>query len=197
MGRLLQTVGLLRSKFGLQILCTYLPQSLWVTCLIMFPVRLILAGCNAASLCTIRRPLQMRFGRTAGVFFTLLTCSQFHLMFWMGRTLPNMFALFPGVSLRFTPDNPSLNIICASVNLALSRLLHRPSSLTPALGLLTFTAILFRAEVALLLMPLAIVVLYRRQVRVIDVFRIGILYGVPSLGPSSFLSFLYLTDNAI
>lgn len=99
MGRLLQRVGLLRSKFDLQILCTYLPQSLWVTCLIMFLVRLILAGCNAASLCTIRRRLQTRYGRTAGTFFTLLTCSQFHLMFWMGRTLPNMFALFPGVSL--------------------------------------------------------------------------------------------------
>ena len=99
MGRLLQSVGLLRSKFDLQILCTYLSRSLWVTCLIMYPVRLILAGCNAASLCAIRRPLQRRFGRTAGAFFTLLTCSQFHLMFWMGRTLPNMFALFPGVSL--------------------------------------------------------------------------------------------------
>lgn len=61
------------------------------------PVRLILAGFNAAGLCAIRRALQIRFGRTTGTFFTLLTCSQFHLMFWMGRTLPNMFALLPGV----------------------------------------------------------------------------------------------------
>ena len=166
----------------------------------MYPVRLILAGCNAAGLCTIRRPLQMRFGRTAGTFFTLLTCSQFHLMFWMGRTLPNMFALLPGVSLCFTPDNPSPNIpntLCASVNLALSRLLHRPSSLTQALGLLTFTAIIFRAEVALLLAPLAIVGLYKRQIRMTDIFRISLLYGVPSLGPSFFPSFLYQTDDAI
>jgi len=65
----------------------------------MYPVRLILASCNVAGLCTIRRPLQLRFGRTAGTFFTLLTCSQFHLVSWMGRTLPNMFALFPGVCL--------------------------------------------------------------------------------------------------
>ena len=82
-------------------------------------------------------------------------------------------------------------MICVSVNLALSRLLHRPSSLVQALGLLTFTAIVFRAEVALLLAPLTIVALYKRQIRVIDVFRFGSLYGVPSLGQSPFLSFLY------
>ena len=65
-----------------------------------------------------------------------------------------------------------------------------------ALGLLTFTAIVFRAEVALLLTPLAIIALYQRQMRVLDVFRIGLLFGVPSLGPSSFSSFPYRTDNA-
>jgi len=59
-----------------------------------------------------------------------------------------------------------------------------------ALGLLTFTAIVFRAEVALLLTPLAMIALYKRQIRVRDVIRIGLLYGVPSLSPSSFVSFI-------
>lgn len=109
----------------------------------------------------------------------------------MGRTLPNMFALFPGVSLRFTPCSPSLKVVCISVNLALSQLLRRPSSLTQALGLLTFTTIVFRAEVALLLAPLAVIALYKQQIRVTGAFRIGLLYGVPSLGPSSSLPLIH------
>ena len=115
----------------------------------------------------------------------------------MGRTLPNMFALFPGVSLCFTSCSPSLKLVCISVNFALSQLLRRPSSLTQAIGLLTFTAIVFRAEVALLLAPLAIISLYKQQIRVTGAFRIGLLYGVPSLGPSSSLPLIHSTNDMI
>jgi hypothetical protein len=59
-------------------------------------VRLVLATLNAIGLCLLRRAVARRFGRPTGLFFTLITCSQFHIPFWMGRTLPNMFALFPG-----------------------------------------------------------------------------------------------------
>lgn len=61
-------------------------------------VRLVLASVNAIGLCLVRRAVSRRFGRPTGLLFTLLTCSQFHIPFWMGRTLPNMFALFPGAS---------------------------------------------------------------------------------------------------
>lgn len=58
-----------------------------------FTVRLVLATCNAISLVVIRKAVSNRFGSGTASCFTLLTCSQFHLLFWMGRTLPNMFAM--------------------------------------------------------------------------------------------------------
>ena len=59
-------------------------------------VRLVLASVNATGLSLLRRAVSNRFGRLTGFLWVLLTCTQFHLAFWMGRTLPNMFALFPG-----------------------------------------------------------------------------------------------------
>ncbi|OBZ66165.1 putative Dol-P-Man:Man(7)GlcNAc(2)-PP-Dol alpha-1,6-mannosyltransferase [Grifola frondosa] len=58
-------------------------------------VRLVLATLNAIGFCLLRRAVSRRFGHPTSVFFVLLTCTQFHLPFWMGRALPNMFALFP------------------------------------------------------------------------------------------------------
>jgi hypothetical protein len=95
------------------------------------------------------------------------------------------------------PTVPSLNIIHTPVNLALSQLLYRPSSLTRALGLLTFTAIVFRAEIVLLLTPLTAIALYKRHMRMLDVFRIGVIYGVPSLGPLSSLLPIHETDDTM
>ena len=58
---------------------------------------MVLASANAIGLCLLRRAVSRRFGRPTAVMFVLLTCTQFHLLYWMGRTLPNMFALLPGM----------------------------------------------------------------------------------------------------
>ena len=60
---------------------------------------MVLASANAVGLIALRRAVSRRFGRPTGFMFVLLTITQFHLPFWMGRTLPNMFALLPGVFL--------------------------------------------------------------------------------------------------
>ncbi|KAF8718278.1 hypothetical protein AX14_011943 [Amanita brunnescens Koide BX004] len=146
-------LGLIITKFDLQI-----------------AVRLTLASLNAGGLCYLRRTVQRRFSYRTGVFFVLLTCSQFHLPFWMGRTLPNMFALLP-------------------VNIAFSRIIgHNPVSIGQvkrsykvAIGLLTLTSVVFRAEIALLLAPLALQSLLTRKLTIPEVIKVGLYSGLASI----------------
>ncbi|KAH7920957.1 glycosyltransferase family 22 protein [Leucogyrophana mollusca] len=145
--------GLLTSKVDLQLV-----------------VRLVLATVNAIGFVLIRRAVSKRFGRPTGLLYVLLTCSQFHLPFWMGRTLPNMFALFP-------------------VNVAFSVLLNRASNVTKpspshvdtALMLLTFTTVVFRAEIALLLAPLALQALVLGHTSFLRLVKVGLLSGLVSV----------------
>ncbi|KAI3596152.1 glycosyltransferase family 22 protein [Moniliophthora roreri] len=146
--------NLVHSKFDIQII-----------------VRLVLAMINGIGLCLIRHAVSKRFGRLTGMFFALFTVSQFHVPFWMGRTLPNMFALFP-------------------VNLATFFLVDRaPNALAPspkrvyvAIALLVVTSVIFRAEVALLLGPIVLQYLYYRVCTLPGVIKVGLLSGLCSIG---------------
>ncbi|KAI0760984.1 Alg9-like mannosyltransferase family-domain-containing protein [Trametes elegans] len=129
-------------------------------------VRLALAGTNAFGLSLLRRAVSRRFGGPTGVLFVLFTCSQFHLLFWMGRTLPNMFALFPA-------------------NIALCLIIDRaPNSTRPlktnvhrAVALLTFAAVVFRGELLLLLGPLALQAIVRKYTTIADLIRVALISG--------------------
>ncbi|KDQ29636.1 glycosyltransferase family 22 protein [Pleurotus ostreatus PC15] len=116
-------------------------------------VRLVLATLNALGLILIRRAVSGRFGRSVASFYTLLTISQFHLPFWMGRTLPNMFALFP--------VNVSTSIL---ISPSANPYAQRRAGLK-AICIIIFTAVVFRAELALLLVPIIIQHLYRSVFR--------------------------------
>lgn len=56
-------------------------------------VRLTLATCVVLSWCKLQRAVQRMVGSLFSVWFTLITITQFHFMFYMSRTLPNVFAL--------------------------------------------------------------------------------------------------------
>ncbi|KAG1841030.1 glycosyltransferase family 22 protein [Suillus subalutaceus] len=146
--------GLLSTKLDLQI-----------------AVRLVLATLNATGFMLIRRAVCRRFGRPTGLMYVLLTCSQFHLPFWMGRTLPNMFALFP-VNLGFY----------ALCNRAPQSQFPTRRSADVTFALLTFTAVVFRSEVALLLAPLAIQALLLRHISFTRLISVGFLSATLSIG---------------
>lgn len=58
----------------------------------MFQARGILGLLNAAALTYLRRAATKVYGKTAGNWYILLQASQFHIMYYASRTLPNMYA---------------------------------------------------------------------------------------------------------
>ncbi|CAE6457052.1 unnamed protein product [Rhizoctonia solani] len=150
--RICTALGFVQSKLGVQSF-----------------IRLCLATVNAFGLVLIRRAVQRRFGRGTSALFTLLTCTQFHLPFWIGRTLPNMFALFP-------------------VNMATSLYVH-PGS-TPItvrrhyrtlLCIIGATGIIFRSELALLFIPMFFLTLFCYKVPIGFLIPMGLAFAVGSL----------------
>src|ERR1700722_6278458 len=167
-------------------------------------VRLVLATANTLGLCLLRRSVSRRFGHLADVLFFLLTCSQFHVPFWMGRTLPNMFAFLPGTYLSLYRSPRCANRESIAVNVLWSLLIDRaprwkrPSAETlhASIALLTFTAVVFRAEIALLLAPLVLQALLLRYVSFSSVVITGLLSAVLSTSMSLSSFFINLFDKS-
>lgn len=106
----------------------------------------------------------------------------------MGRTLPNMFAMLPGEPLA-PLLTPFFTLFQSVVNVASALLLSRhPSSTKPsrrsiytAIILLTSTAVVFRAEIALLLAPLVLQALVLRYISFVQVVKVGMVSGLASI----------------
>lgn len=55
-------------------------------------MRGVLGLCNALSLVAFGRSVQKAFGTSAGIWYALFQASQFHVIYYASRTLPNMLA---------------------------------------------------------------------------------------------------------
>ncbi|KAK3310638.1 Alg9-like mannosyltransferase family-domain-containing protein [Chaetomium strumarium] len=102
-------------------------------------VRAILGLFNAACLLVFARNLRRAYGAGTARWYLLFQASQFHIMFYASRTLPNMFA-FGLTTLAFAlllpePSNPKSTARRQRLSIAM----------------FVFAATIFRAEVALLL----------------------------------------------
>ncbi|OZJ02357.1 hypothetical protein BZG36_04471 [Bifiguratus adelaidae] len=99
--------------------------------------RLTLAFFTCISMHYLRLSVRKAFGQRAERWFFILTCSQFHTMFWTSRPLPNMFA-FPMVVFAFAHW---LEVV------------YKRNSMLPLRHVLHYTVMassIFRFEVALL-----------------------------------------------
>ncbi|KAI1485977.1 Alg9-like mannosyltransferase [Biscogniauxia mediterranea] len=100
-------------------------------------VRGILGLINAAALLIFKSNVEKAFGRPTARWYALLQATQFHVMFYASRTLPNMFA-FPLTTMAFAQLMPHGG--------------KKPaSSYKLAIAYLTMAAAIFRSELAILL----------------------------------------------
>lgn len=111
------------------------------------------------------------------------------------------------IGARYIPSLSSITSAETSlvVNLAYFLLYHRAPKSTQAskrciniaVGLLTFTTVVFRSEVALFLAPLALQLLIQRHTTFLDLVKVGLLAGLTSVGQSSSQSLREMTNQCV
>ncbi|PNS20268.1 hypothetical protein CAC42_5718 [Sphaceloma murrayae] len=105
-------------------------------------VRVVLGLINSLTLVRFRSAVDTAYGRTAGRFYLAFVASQFHLLFYVSRTLPNYLVL------PLTTEATRAFLLALSTSPKL-RASSKRRRLT--LYLLTVSGIIFRSEIALLL----------------------------------------------
>ena len=154
---------------------TAMPISAWFTspAHLQLLVRAILGLANAAALWSMRHAVDTAYGRAAGRWFVLIQASQFHVMYYASRTLPNMFAFaLTTIAQR--------NLILVKSMAARSRKSVRRRRV--AIYLLTLAGVVFRSEIAILLAAEVGMMLYQiRQSLTREIIPAGLFGAVLGL----------------
>lgn len=123
-------------------------------------VRGILGLCNAVALVAFGRSVQRCFGTTAGIWFALFQASQFHVIYYASRTLPNMFAfVLSNLALRALLNAHAVSFSREDVNRRLRLCLY----------LLTIAGIVFRSELAILVGTITLYLLTTQRISIVKV----------------------------
>ncbi|KAI8947987.1 Alg9-like mannosyltransferase family-domain-containing protein [Xylaria longipes] len=106
-------------------------------------VRALLGLINSAALLVFKHNIERSFGRSAARWYAVLQASQFHILFYASRPLPNMFA-FPLTTLAFSQLIPHPDPRKQGVRYKF------------AIALLTMATAIFRSELAILMVTVAL-----------------------------------------
>ncbi|KAJ3612477.1 hypothetical protein NHX12_020752 [Muraenolepis orangiensis] len=126
-------------------------------------VRGCLGACVVAALWHMQKEARRQLGSTVATLFGLTCASQFHLMFYCTRTLPNVFAL-------------PLVVMASTAWMAQRHRLF--------IALSAFVIIVFRAELCLLLGLMLMMSLARRRLGLSELFCCAVPAGVLALAVS-------------
>ncbi|XP_033165892.1 probable Dol-P-Man:Man(7)GlcNAc(2)-PP-Dol alpha-1,6-mannosyltransferase [Drosophila mauritiana] len=122
-----------------------------------YVVRLVLAGAISVAWNSLRQAVTKIYGVEVRLWFTAITITQFHFMFYMTRPLPNIFAL-PIVLFAIAywlRDQHKPFIICSGISI-----------------------LVFRSELALFLGILLVVSLLRRKLSIDGLLKVALPAGV-------------------
>ncbi|KAI6817417.1 glycosyltransferase family 22 protein [Hortaea werneckii] len=117
-------------------------------------VRATLGALNSVALLSVKGAVDTAYGKTAGTWYTFFQVTQFHVMFYASRTLPNMFAF------AITTYALSALILVKAVTAKSARSARRRRL---ALYLLTVSGIIFRSEIAILLAAETVYLIARQR----------------------------------
>ncbi|KAI1428131.1 glycosyltransferase family 22 protein [Xylaria sp. FL1777] len=138
-----------------------------------FVVRALLGLANSAAILVFKYNLERAFGRSTARWYTLLQASQFHIIFYASRPLPNMFA-FPLTTLAFSQLIPYPDSRKQGVRYKV------------AIALLTMATAIFRSELAILMVTVTLYGLVIPHISLTQVitpflafFAIALLISVP------------------
>lgn len=155
-------------------------------------VRGLLGAANAASLLFFRSALAAAFGAGVARWWLVLLVTQFHLIFYLTRTLPNMFAF--GLSTHHSSNHEHIHMfisriepnITSPATTAFALLILANNTTTAvanprlaaarrnqAIGCLVFATAIFRAELAILLVSVSIILLASRRASLQSLVAIG------------------------
>ncbi|OTB02305.1 glycosyltransferase family 22 protein [Hypoxylon sp. CI-4A] len=128
---------------------------------------------NASALLVFKTNVERAFGKSTARWYALLQLSQFHVLFYASRTLPNMFAF-------------------GLTTLAFSQLLEEPDAKVRvwrykmAIANLTMATAVFRAELAILLITVTLYGLVRSHISLRQIipaflvfFAFSLLFSIP------------------
>ena len=141
----------------------------------------ILGLLNAGALIRYQYGLSKSFGTDVGRWWVLLLGSQFHVIFYASRTLPNTFAFILSKSLNLLWGHSSL-IIPATLAFCetLPRKGYEKFRHERSIYLFVLAGVIFRSEIAVLLFAQLIDLILRRRFRTIVIN--GLLSAILALG---------------
>ena len=126
----------------------------------LYVMRFMLAVLNFIGLHRLRRALVKKYGSTAGYAFVWLCCSQFHLMFYLGRPLPNTFAM-------------------ALITYAFGCFID--GKYKRFISLFVFCCVVIRCDTLVLFAPFLLLLLFNRSISFLQILVSGVTSGLLSL----------------